>query len=461
MKRHTPSVLTLLALLTLTLTQPFTADAGTAARAPVRPTSDKASSLFGPAQGRNELRTTAGPTLLPAQDCRASSEQRRPMVIIGGWSNVPENFLDTAVVNGLARRLFVTTENSAGSFIVSTPDGQSGLTNVLLTRHRDPYGDIDQNATFEAAQIVRFMDLLNAECCCAGTDFDLVGFSMGGLVARSIVLKFGAALGRYRVANLVTMGTPNHGVNPIVAGVGTLWYSAQGQSGTATAQMMPFSPFLVDLNGRQIPSSIKVTTIAGSALVDTVPQPLHPAGHTTVVACVHPALQHPGGDQTPETRVPCLHPECRRRVAGICVQFGPQHPDGDVVAGRWVPCTHLIRQHPDGDPVTTPCTHLPASSRVGIGSDGLVRVVSVNLRPAEAANIVAQRVLDGLWHTEGNESLARAGAPAPKPFIDGRNSPPEQALGNPPPILGTAVRSPHFFSDDRVKDILLSVTNSR
>jgi hypothetical protein len=283
---------------------------------------------------------------------------------------------------------------------------------------------------------------------------------MGGLVARSIVLKFASKLGKYRVANLVTMGTPNHGVNPIVAGAGTMWYSSQGVSGTATMQMMPLSPFLLDLNARRIPSSIKVTTIAGVSLVDTVPQSLHPEGHPTVVSCVHIAPQHPDGDLVEGPRVPCTHRQCQRFVAGVCVQWGLQHPDGDPGPAARVPCTHTIRQHPSGDVITTPCTHLPASRREGVGSDGLVRVVSVNLRSVEAANIVAQHVLEGLWHTESNERMARQG-PNPKLFINGKNSPPEQALGVPPPMLGNAVSSPNFLSDTRVRDILRSIVNSR
>ncbi len=343
---------------------------------------------------------------------------------------------------------------------------------MLLTRHRDPWGDIDQNASFEAAQIVKFMDALNAEGGCV-TDFDLVGFSMGGLVVRSMVLKFPGALGRYRVANLVTMGTPNHGVNPIVGGLGapiswvnspqnSLQNSLERPDGVAVLQMMPSSPFLIDLNARQIPSSIKVTTIAGSALVDTVPRRPHPEGDTTFVACTHPRPEHPDGDQLPEQRVPCVHPECKRRGAfGACLQFGPQHPDGDVVGGGRVACTHLVKEHPEGDRVTRRCAHPPVSRREGIGSDGLIRVSSVSLRPAEAANIVAQHVLEGLWHTQGNEDKARLVAPVPTTFIDGRNSPPEQALGAGPPIAGVAVKSPHFFTDERVRDILLSIANSR
>lgn len=397
----------------------------------------------------------------PQSDCRPASERKRPLVIIGGWSNKPENFLNTPLLNGLAKRLFVPVENAPGSFLVSTPDNANGgLTTVLLTRHRDPYGDINANATHEAAQIVAFMDLLNKEACTVGVDFDLIGFSMGGLVARSIVLKFPTSLGKYRISNLVTMGTPNHGVNPVIAGAGTLLHMAQDSSRIATAQMLPFSPFLVDLNGRRIPSNIKVTTIAGDAFVDTLPQPLHPEGHNQVIACPHLVPQHANGDQVEGVRVPCTHPVCRKRVAGVCVEWGLEHPDGHVTDGGTVPCRHLVKQHPDGDSVPVPCTHLPQSRREVIGSDGLVRVVSVRLRTEEAANLVAQHVLSGLWHTQGTEELARAGEPAAKPFINARNSPPEQALGNPPPVTGTAVRASHFFNDPRVLDILRALVNS-
>jgi triacylglycerol lipase len=64
--------------------------------------------------------------------------------------------------------------------------------------------------------------------------FDLVGFSMGGVVGRYYLQRLG---GRRRVRRFVSLSAPHHG---------TLW--ACLASGTGSKQLRPDSPFLRDLN---------------------------------------------------------------------------------------------------------------------------------------------------------------------------------------------------------------------
>jgi triacylglycerol lipase len=69
----------------------------------------------------------------------------------------------------------------------------------------------------------------------AGEKFDLVGFSMGGLVCRYYIQKMD---GFNRVRRFVTLSTPNHG---------TLWALLSGRSGVK--EMRPGSRLLDELNG--------------------------------------------------------------------------------------------------------------------------------------------------------------------------------------------------------------------
>ncbi len=68
----------------------------------------------------------------------------------------------------------------------------------------------------------------------AGEKFDLVGFSMGGLVCRYYVQKMD---GYRRVRRFVTLSTPNHG---------TIWAWLSGRAGVK--QMRPGSAMLEELN---------------------------------------------------------------------------------------------------------------------------------------------------------------------------------------------------------------------
>ncbi|MGB8356740.1 MAG: triacylglycerol lipase [Chthoniobacteraceae bacterium] len=68
-----------------------------------------------------------------------------------------------------------------------------------------------------------------------GEKFDLVGFSMGGLVCRYYLQRMG---GLSRVERFITLGAPHHG---------SLWACLIANSGCR--QMRPGSEFLNDLNG--------------------------------------------------------------------------------------------------------------------------------------------------------------------------------------------------------------------
>lgn len=352
----------------------------------------------------------------------------RPIVIVGGYSNCPAHFSGTSLVREL--------------------EAQRGKERVLLTTHADRFGDIDANARAEAAQIVSFLDKLGGV-----NDFDLVGFSMGGLVVRSMVLKNASALGRYQVANLVTMATPNHGANPFLTNIDpgvTLMISGDecdGRRGVvyngniAARQMAPDSDFLRDLNGRQIPASIRVTTIAGDVEVDvaqpSVEREVAPVLCNANCTPVGPPLLV-AANQGGFTYVDQWRGECRA-ANGSCKQVTqcPSHQDKFSDGGVWK-CRAKV-----ATPTTT-------TARQKIGSDAFIRVSSVRLTAGEAASIAAQHVFTGIYHTPTTEDKTRGG-PSPKPLVS--------AVGIAPtnpgtPIMGTAVDGSWFFEDGRVTEVL-------
>jgi triacylglycerol lipase len=91
----------------------------------------------------------------------------------------------------------------------------------------------DASITFEA-MARQLSDFINANIP-PGEKFDLVGFSMGGLVSRYYVQKLD---GYRRVHRFVTLSAPNHG---------TIWACLGGLPGVK--QMRPGSAMLRDLNG--------------------------------------------------------------------------------------------------------------------------------------------------------------------------------------------------------------------
>ncbi len=91
----------------------------------------------------------------------------------------------------------------------------------------------DASVSFEA--MARQLDAFVTANIPSGERFDLVGFSMGGLVCRYYIQKMG---GFSRVRRLVTLSTPNHG---------TFWAWFSGRPGIK--EMRPGSRMLRDLNG--------------------------------------------------------------------------------------------------------------------------------------------------------------------------------------------------------------------
>jgi pimeloyl-ACP methyl ester carboxylesterase len=365
----------------------------------------------------------------------------RPIVIIGGWSNCPADFDATSLVRALREA--------------------RGADLVLLTNHQDPWGDIDANAAFEGRQIKQFMDNLQANRrILPGTKFDLVGFSMGGLVSRSLVLKNAGELGPWKVQNLVTMATPNHGANPILTtidpGVGLSFkqstcFPGRGpvsfNGSIASRQMNPSSDFLRDLNGRTIPADIKVSTIAGDMFADLV----------TMQNKVFPSLCNancsPVGGPMPIADGSIITAGSLRYVDqwhGACEVF--RNDRGTGVCKKDTVCAPHQDRFQDGgvwkckDRLQTPS----ASVRVRLGSDGFIRVSSVQLFAREAANLGEQAVVEGVYHTQGTEDEVRGG-PSPRPLVDARGVSPS-SLGQ--PVMGTGIDGSWFFEDTRVRDAL-------
>ena len=81
-----------------------------------------------------------------------------------------------------------------------------------------------------SAQLAAFVD----QRLSPGQDFDVVGFSMGGLISRYYVQRLG---GMGRVRRLITISSPHHGS-----------YVAYTMRNHGTKQMRPGSAFLKDLN---------------------------------------------------------------------------------------------------------------------------------------------------------------------------------------------------------------------
>lgn len=91
----------------------------------------------------------------------------------------------------------------------------------------------DASVTFEV--MARQLEAFVAANFPDGEKFDLVAFSMGGLVSRYYLQKLG---GYHRVRRFVTISTPNHG---------TIWAWFSGRAGVK--EMRPNSEMLSQLNG--------------------------------------------------------------------------------------------------------------------------------------------------------------------------------------------------------------------
>ena len=310
----------------------------------------------------------------------AFAQAQRPVVIIGGWGNEPADYDGTRLVNALLR-----------------PRLADAPSNVFLSKHEDPHQDINANAAFEARAIRAYLDRLKQAGAMPGDDFDIIGHSMGGLIARVIALKHQPALGSYRIANLVTVGTPNQGASFTLTTLNKVNPRAKiaGESTVASSQMNPKSEFLRDLNSRSIPASIKVITIAGDVRLMTPPTPLHREDSRSV-PCVHLISQH----ASDSVSTPCTHfKSCShsKTLAGKTLQLHPNDGPEHSSDSKSVPCVHKVKQH-GSDQASTPCTHLRTGQR-GTNSDGFIYVSSVRLQPGQAANIGAQNVYPDVYHT--------------------------------------------------------------
>ena len=118
---------------------------------------------------------------------------------------------------------------------------QRGVTPTYTMNYGPPFADIE---TF-ADQLRVKIDQI-----CASTGASrviLVGHSMGGLVARAYLRRFGAS----RVEKLVTMGTPHHGS-----------FLAWGFPGRDLEQMRPGNAWLAALNRHEAdPAPVPITSI--------------------------------------------------------------------------------------------------------------------------------------------------------------------------------------------------------
>ena len=119
------------------------------------------------------------------------------------------------------------------------------------------------------------------------SQFDIVGFSMGGLVALHAV-KFLAA-GRW-IRKLALLGTPLDGTWAGVAGVATM-----GLVSSSVWQVLPLSGFLRDLREAPLPDNVEVRQLhAAEDYLCPLPRPLDgidpeqhyivlPGGHSSLV----------------------------------------------------------------------------------------------------------------------------------------------------------------------------------
>lgn len=91
----------------------------------------------------------------------------------------------------------------------------------------------------------------------------LIAHSMGGLVAREYLLKYGTQ----NVDTLITIGTPNHGI------YGYIQLLCPVHSGSECGEMSAGSSFLANLNLDETPGTTKYLTIAGNCSLDDSNQP--------------------------------------------------------------------------------------------------------------------------------------------------------------------------------------------
>lgn len=145
-----------------------------------------------------------------------------PVILVGGWMNGDNSW--QAWVRSLAR---------------------DGITPYLVTVPDNATGDVDAAAQYVAREIEKVRAATGAR------KVDVIGYSMGGLIARQYT-KFHAQ--RDAIDAVVTLATPNNGLGPtiptsiarLLGSAGRLWL------GQAAQQAMRGSAFLERLNDSTI-----------------------------------------------------------------------------------------------------------------------------------------------------------------------------------------------------------------
>ncbi len=147
----------------------------------------------------------------------------------GAIAGLPASGNGTADKAGVKRVLLVHGIYNSGNYM-------RNMKRLLVSKGWEVYAislrPNDASISFEA--MARQLDTFVKASIPDGAKFDLVGFSMGGLVCRYYVQKLH---GYRRVRRLVTISTPNHG---------TLWAWLSGRAGVR--EMRPNSALLKELN---------------------------------------------------------------------------------------------------------------------------------------------------------------------------------------------------------------------
>lgn len=149
---------------------------------------------------------------------------------------------------------------------------RSGIAPVYTLNYGPPLADIERFAEQLDAKIDAIRVATGAERVL------LIGHSMGGLVARAYLRRFG---GR-RVARLITLGTPHHG--------SVLAYLFPGRS---LAQLRPRNAWLAELNGADVTASVPITSVWSRHDSMVAPQAssvLERAQNVALVGIAHNAL---------------------------------------------------------------------------------------------------------------------------------------------------------------------------
>jgi triacylglycerol esterase/lipase EstA (alpha/beta hydrolase family) len=152
-----------------------------------------------------------------------------------------------------------------------------GIGPVYTMNYGPPHDDIERFAR----QLAEKIDAVRAGTGAA--QVVLIGHSMGGLVARAYLRRFGME----RVAHVVTIGTPHHG--------SILAWSFPGRS---LAQMHPGNKWLAKLNeAENLPPPVPITSIWSRHDSMVIPQAsaiLASADNVSVVGVGHNALLRDG-----------------------------------------------------------------------------------------------------------------------------------------------------------------------